>query len=260
MFSAPQTLSGLSPRITGPRLTDPIKVSASQSIKDQPTYLYQSENGITLKLVKPVITYYDVTGRTYRDTQNYVFLKRPLEKLRQSDAESNGEDNSKTKGNKRAVTLADIFSPSLLSYRISGSRDRFKLDVKETVLTSSFLITLPRWTTYDKASQKDQNKWDDLLCNAAHHELGHLRIRLDMLAETLDGYAKLPPAQSYKEMEELVIDYRKDISTHIQTRQDAYHIYNGGGTRRGMVELPYAELPFPWLEKPDVKTAEQLLE
>jgi hypothetical protein len=58
-------------------------------------------------------------------------------------------------------------------------------------------------------------------------------------------------------MEMITVEYRKDISARVQTRQDAYHVYNDGGVRRGMIELPYAELPFPWLEKPEVKTAEQ---
>lgn len=260
MFFAPTSLPMLSPRISGPRQTEPIKSTNTQWIKDQPTYLYKSERGVTLKLVKPVVEYYDLNGQRYRDVQNDMFSRRPLERLRETEARSSSdiqEEIEKT-GNGKAVTLADISSPSSLSYRISGLRDRYKLDVKNTVLTSSFLITLPRWTNYDQASERDQRKWDDLLCNAAHHELGHLRIRLDMLAETLDGYADLPPAGSFKEMEEIVIAYRKDINARVEARQDAYHIYNGGGTRRGMTELPYADLPFPWLENPEIKTAEQL--
>lgn len=260
MFFAPATLPTLSPRKNIPHKTTPMKARLTQSFSGQPSYLYKSERGVTLELVKPVIEYYDLKGKTYRDVREDIFSRRPLEVLRQAQTNLSSDRQNETEkmGDRKVVTLADIASPTSLSYYILGSRDRYRLDAKQTKLTASFKIRLPRWQTYDKASERDQRKWDDLLCNAAHHELGHLRIRLDMLAETLDGYADLPPAGSFKEMEEIVITFRKDINTRIEARQDAYHIYNGGGTRRGMVELPYADLPFPWLEKPNVKTAEQL--
>lgn len=276
LFSASAALPTLASRESGPRQTEPIKSADAQWIKDQPTYLYKSERGVTLKLVKPVVEYYTVYGQQYRDARKDIFTRRPLEILEKSENKIptgvekqiekrllernpkiiNLEVDLEKLRRKRVATLANISSPSSLSYQISGSRDRYRLDVKETVLTSSFLITLPRWIKYNQASERDQRKWDDLLCNAAHHELGHLRIRLDILAETLDGYADLPPAGSFKEMEEIVIAFRKDINARVEARQDAYHIYNGGGTRRGMVELPYEELPFPWLEEDEVKKVE----
>lgn len=276
MFAAPIKLSNLSPRETGPEQSEPIKSTDTQWIKDQPTYLYRSERGITLKLVKPVVDYYTVYGQTYRDARKDIFTRRPLESFERSnykipagfekDIKKRLAEKPKTIDpdlymekllEKRVTTLANISSPSSLSYQISGSRNRFRLNPKQTVLTPSFLITLPSWTKYDQASQSDQEKWDDLLCNAAHHELGHLRIRLDILAETLDSYADLPPAGSFKEMEDIVIAHRKEINARVEARQDVYHIYNGGGTRRGMIERPYAELPFPWLEKGEAKTAER---
>ena len=262
MFFAPATLSTLSPRVSSPHKTTPIKARLNNSYSGQPSYLYKSERGATLELVKPVIEYYDLKGRTYRDVRKDIFSRRPLEILRQAEkgTSSDTQDEIQKMGDRKIVTLADIASPTSLSYYISGSRERFQLNVKRTNLTVSFQIRLPRWQTYNQASEGDQKKWDDLLCNAAHHELGHLRIRLDMLAETLDGYADLPPASSFKEMEEIVIAFRKDINDRVEARQDAYHIYNGGGTRRGMVELPYAELPFPWLADSEIKTAEQLPE
>jgi len=245
IFNAPLSLPGLGPRKDGPLLIKPITADDGKTIINQPTYLYRSASGVTLKLVQPVVTYYNVSGRRYRDARKYIFDKRPLESMQSAKDRVSPETDSV---NPRAVTLAGILSPSSLSYTISGSRDRYKLMVKQTELTSAFLVTLPRWKNYETATASDQGKWDDLLCNAAHHELGHLRIRLVIQAETLDGYADLPPAQSREEMKNLTVDYRKDISERVQDRQEAYHVYNGGGTRRGMTELPYAELPFPWLE------------
>ena len=175
-----------------------------------------------------------------------------MKALREASAEYSPEiyDPREIEGQSRATVVADILSPTSLSYTLSGARDRYRLLVNRTVMTTAYLVTLPSWRNYDAASARDKARWDDFLCNAAHHELGHLRIRLDILAETLDGYASLPPAQSSEEMEEITVEYRTEISERVQARQSAYHIYNGGGTRRGMIELPYAELPFPWLEEP----------
>ena len=256
IFNAPKSLASLGPRQDGPLLTKPITAGDGKIIVNQPTFIYKSETGVTLKLVQPVVTYYSVSGRRYRDAQTYIFDERPLDSQRRGAADISSEDKP-THGQLRVATIAGILSPSLLSYTISGSRERYRLLVNQTELTAAFHVTLPRWKHYNVASARDKAKWDDLLCNAAHHELGHLRIRLDILAETLAGYADLPPAQSRAEMESLVINYRKDISKRVQDRQDAYHIYNEGGLRRGMTERPYAELPFPWLQDTEPKTAEQ---
>jgi predicted secreted Zn-dependent protease len=246
IFDAPETLRGVGQRLAGPLQTTPISAHENYIIQNQPTFLYKSQNGVTLKLVQPVFEYYEVSGRRYRHAQKDIFDRQPLKAVSQSKHVSPDTPSQNT--GSRTATLAFIHSPTSLSYTLSGSRDRYRLLPRQTVLTSAFLITLPRWTSYDTARPADQAKWDDLFCNAAHHELGHLRIRLDILAETLDGYAALPPASSYDEMEMITIEYRTEISARVQTRQDAYHVYNDGGVRRGMIELPYAELPFPWLE------------
>ncbi|MEP3655937.1 MAG: DUF922 domain-containing protein [Litorimonas sp.] len=262
VFDAPDRLPGLGPREIGPILDTPLSANDNYTIKDQPTFLYKSENGVTLKLVQPVFDYYEVSGRRFRDAQKDIFDRQPLRDLQRSETISSDTPARTTRT--RSATLAFIHSPTSLTYMLTGSRDRYRLAPQQTVLTSAFLVTLPRWTSYETARPSDQARWDDLFCNAAHHELGHLRIRLDILAETLDGYASLPPAASYDEMETITVDYRKDIGDRVQKRQDAYHVYNGGGIRRGMIELPYADLPFPWLESSqaegldDVKTAEQL--
>lgn len=262
VFYPPDRLPGLGPRELGPIQDTPLSANDDYTIKSQPTFLYKSENGVTLKLVKPVFDYYDVSGRRFRDAQKDIFDRQPLRNLQRSEGATTDTPTRNTRT--RSATLAFIHSPTSLSYMLTGSRDRYRLAPQQTVLTSAFLVTLPRWTSYETARPSDQAKWNDLFCNAAHHELGHLRIRLDILAETLDGYARLPPASSYDEMETITVDYRKEISDRVQARQDAYHVYNGGGIRRGMIELPYADLPFPWIERDgvespeDVKTAEQL--
>jgi len=253
IFSAPLSLPGLGPRQDGPFLANPITAGDNQIIVNQPTFLFKTESGVTLKLVQPVISYYDVSGRRFRDARKYIFDRQPLDSQRLAGEEVRPETR---RGRLRVATVAGILSPSSLSYTISGSRDRYRLVVNKTELTSAFLVTLPRWKNYGTASASDRSKWDDLLCNAAHHELGHLRIRLDILSETLDGYAGLPPAHSRAEMESLTVEFRKEISGRVQDRQEAYHVYNGGGTRRGMTELPYADLPFPWLETDDIPVQE----
>ena len=254
IFDAPLSLPGLGERQDGPVQSEPITASDNgQVIQNRPTFLYKSENGITLKLVEPAVEYYDVSGLRFRDVRNDIFDRKPLEKLRQSidkipptQIDDLGSDLPLE--NIRVTRAADIFSPSSLSYTVSGSRERYRLLINQTVMTSAFLVTLPRWKTYGTAAPREKAKWDDFFCNVVHHELGHLRIRLDILAGTLDGYASLPPAHSAEEMKSITIEYRTDISDRVQDRQDAYHIYNGGGIRRGMTELPYDQLPFPWLE------------
>ncbi|GGX67209.1 hypothetical protein GCM10011309_16080 [Litorimonas cladophorae] len=244
IFETPRSLSGLGPRQDGGPLTDPLKAVSAQDILNQPTYRFESRNGVTLRVVEPVVKYYQVTGRSFREAQSDIVKRKPLDESRNYDIDPDLISPDR-EGN--IATLANILSPTLLSYTTFGSRDHYRLLAGQTELTSAFVITLPAWKNYEDASAKDQAKWDDLVCNASHHELGHLRIRLDILAETLDGYAALPPAQTRAELGQLTADYRAEINARIDNRQDAYHIYNGGGLRRGMIELPYAELPFPWL-------------
>ncbi len=264
IFNPPERLPGLGPRKVGPVLSQPMTTLHKDTINNQPTSLYKSRSGVTLKLVLPLVKYYDVSGRRYKDAQNDIFDRQPLRTLREAKADYspdiyNPVDESDHNEGLRSAIVGDIFSPTTLTYGISGARDRFRIRINQTVLTSAFIVTLPRWENYDTASAADKAKWDDFFCNAAHHELGHLRIRLDMTAETLEGYANLPPAYSFDEMKAYVIDYQKDIDARIDERQAVYHIYNGGGSRRGMIELPYAELPFPWLKTQShpIKTVEQ---
>ena len=55
IFAAPETLPGVGPRQDGPLLTQSISASDRADIVNQPTFLYESDNGITLKLVQPVV-------------------------------------------------------------------------------------------------------------------------------------------------------------------------------------------------------------
>lgn len=243
IFDVPTTLPNLGPQEDGGILETPIRASYGQKISDQPTYLYKSQNGVTLRLVKPAIKYYNVSGENFRAAQTDIFESKPLKRPEDSLSE-----NDPSQDKRKTTILANISSPTTLSYHTYGSGSQYKLLPEKTTMTAAFLVTLPKWETYETASPKDQARWDDLLCNASHHELGHLRIRLDILAETLDGYASLPIGQPKAEIERQIKIYREDIDARIQNRQDIYHIYNDGGLRRGMTELPYAELPLPWLK------------
>ena len=243
IFDAPLTLPNLGPRTSGEKLAEPITASYGQKISDQPTFKYISQNGVTLRLVEPVVKFYTVLGKDFRAAQKDIFESKPLRR-----PENTEPQNEEIKDGPATTTLANISSPTSLYYYTYGSGSQYRILPEKTVLTSAFLITLPKWESYETATAADQAKWDDLLCNASHHELGHLRIRLDILAETLDGYAALPKGRPKAEIERQIKAYRQDINARIQKRQDAYHIYNDGGLRRGMTELPYAELPFPWLK------------
>ncbi len=244
IFDLPVTLSGVGPRRNGTLFTESMETIDSEDIRNQPTYLYKSENGVILRVVDPVVKYYPAYGRRFRDAHKDIIDRKPLDSLQ--DQTTEGELGATQ--DKKTATLANISSPTLLTFTSYGSRDHFRLMTGKTMLTAAFIVTLPRWTTYDIASPDEKAKWDDMICNAAHHELGHLRIRLDILAETLDGYAALPSATSSKALEALTTDYRADINASVNERQDAYHIFNGDGIRRGMTEVPYAELPLPWIE------------
>lgn len=244
IFNIPNRLVNLGPRNTGEILTEPLVTTIGSKLVGQPSYIFKSENGITLRVIEPLVEYYNIRGETYRAAQKDIFSRKPLEIIRAS--RPNGTSGIQNP-NSDAVTLADILSPTALSYTVSGRNDKYDVVTDRTRVTSGFLITLPRWEDYDRATPADRAKWDDLLCNAAHHELGHLRIRLDILAETVDGYAHFGTG-SEDELANKISEYREAVGDRIEARQNIYHIYNGGGLRRGMVELPYVELPFPWLE------------
>jgi len=237
IFEAPLELPNLGPRRDGGFLKEPINTGDNRIISNQPTFLFQSHKGVTLQLVQPVIEYYTVSGRSFRDAHKSIFETRPL------------KSSSETK-NPKAVTVANIYAPTNFSYMLLGSGDEYELVANKTTIVSAFLVTLPKWDNYSTASASDKAKWDASFCTSAHHELGHLRIRLDILAQTLDGYAYIPSDKPKDEIQRLANEYTRDINARIDARQNAYHVYNGGGLRRGMLELPYAELPFPWLEKP----------
>lgn len=247
IFDVPTTLPNLGPQEDGGILESHIRASYGQKISNQPTYLYKSQNGVTLRLVKPAIKYYNVSGENFRAAQKDIFESKPLKRPEDSLSE-----NDPSQDKRKTTTLANISYPTTLSYHTYGSGSQYKLLPEKTIMTAAFLVTLPKWETYETSSSKDQARWDDLLCKASHHELGHLRIHLDILAETLDGYASLPIGQPKAEIERQIKIYREDIDARIQNRQDIYHIYNDGGIRRGMIELPYAELPLPWLKDQSV--------
>jgi len=261
IFDAPLSLSGVSQRQKGPFLIDPIKTKFQRRIINQPTHLYKSKSGVTLKYVRPVIEYYDVSGLRYKDAKKDIHKRKPIETLRRARSEFSQKTKSGNKTDKKTKTtiVGSILYPSRLSYTIIGSRDRYRLNKTQTVITAAYYIMLPRWKNYGAAALSEQEKWDDFFCKVANHELGHLRVSLDLTAETLEGYAELPPAHSFDEMEEIVKTYRRKIYKRVRERQDAYHIYNGNGGRRGMRERPYVELPFPWLEThpAETKTVEQ---
>jgi len=163
---------------------------------------------------------------------------------------SSAKKSQKDTQKQRTVTLANISYPLSVSYVLTGHGDNYQLYPKDVEITAAYILTLPKWKTYRLASKADQDKWDDLFCKAIHHELGHLRINLDIISETLNGYAHLPRGVSTAKLTEAAKAYGEDVNAAVQKRQDIYHLYNGEGVRRGMVELPYAELPFPWLEAP----------
>ena len=249
IFDVPTSLTGVGERRDGGNLKSPISTNGGPSISNQPTYLFKSPSGVTLEVVQPVIHYYEALGRDFREAQADIFNRKPLES---PDPTRINYPDIELSGNKSKITtLANIRSPTSLSFSVYGHGDQYRLLTDQIVMTAGFLITLPKWTSYDFASPEDQANWDDLFCNAAHHELGHLRIQLDILAQTLDQYASLPKGIPSPELTQLTKQLQTDISEIIDERQDAYHIYNGGGLRSGMIEKPYAELPFPWLARSD---------
>lgn len=243
VFAAPLSLPGLEPREDGQLLIEAMTTNNGQKIINERTFLYKSPSGATLRLVEPVVHYYQVSGLNFREAHKDIFDRKPLKSSKVYRTQS-----TDTTATRKTTTLANIASPTSLSYMLYGSGDQYRITTEDVILTSGYLVTLPRWANYEMASNTDKMKWDDLLCSAAHHELGHLRIRLDILAETLEGYNNFPVGKSKEDLKQLAEAYQLEVNEHIQDRQDAYHIYNGGGIRRGMIELPYAKLPFPWLE------------
>lgn len=243
IFDPPLTLPGVTLYDANAVFTDSLNTQYGQTITNQPAYLFKSPSGATLQLVKPVVKYYSLSGTSFRETQRNLMDNKPLE------MPGDGLSNQNNSGDSReTTTLANIYAPTSLEYIMSGFGTQYDLVLDQLILTTGYLVTLPQWPNYGAASKVDQEKWDDLFCSAAHHELGHLRIRLDILAETLDGFASIPRGKSKADIQRLTEAYRLEISDSVDNRQDAYHIYNGGGIRKGMTELPYAELPFPWLE------------
>ena len=243
IFDPPLTLPGVTLYDANAVFTDSLNTQYGQTITNQPAYLFKSPSGATLQLVKPVVKYYSLSGTSFRETQRNLMDNKPLEMPGDRLSNQNNSGDSR-----ETTTLANIYAPTSLEYIMSGFGTQYDLVLDQLILTTGYLVTLPQWPNYGAASKVDQEKWDDLFCSAAHHELGHLRIRLDILAETLDGFASIPRGKSKADIQRLTEAYRLEISDSVDNRQDAYHIYNGGGIRKGMTELPYAELPFPWLE------------
>lgn len=248
IYDVPETLPGLGSRQKGDLVTKSLSDNTETNFLGATTHIYKTPKGSRLRLVKPQVQYYDATGQTFRDVRRDLQTRKPLDKSEREDGR---------------FTLGHIQSPSQTNYRYSrlGPKWRdgdYRIVAESFLLTSAYEITLPRWIEYNKASAADKSRWDDLFCMATHHELGHLRIQLDLLAETLEGYENLsgPTSEAFTDA---VSSYSDAVSERIQNRQDLYHIYNDGGVKRGMIELPYAELPFPWLiEMPEDKLVETI--
>jgi len=244
ILEPPEILPSLSSRRNGEKIRNPDMFEAYDETLNQESYLYSSADGVTLRLVQPIIKYYDVKGRNFRAAQKDIFDRQPL---KPSEKNETGPQNP-GKQNRRTVVLANIAYPISISYIVTGRKNKSRLLPEDVVISVANIVTLPRWTNYRLASSADKEKWDDLFCNAIHHEFGHLRIHLDLISETLNGYAYLPSDVSTDEITKAVAEYSKEVSAAVEKRQNAYHLYNGGGLRRGMIERPYAALPFPWLK------------
>lgn len=198
---------------------------------------YALSQGGTLRLTITDVGRIPVSGSSYIEAYRDLFDKRPLQ-----DSISRKADNH--------VVLADVKNRLALSYypkkNDETGRYQIKADSLTLILTAKVRVT--EWTEYSMASIEDQKKWDRLLCQSYHHELGHILVAAQILEEAEADLLNL----NAESLEALQLEQKNLFDTIGQRNIDLQNDYHDALDMMGKSlgrSKPYLELPFAWLKR-----------
>lgn len=198
---------------------------------------FTTKEGLKLVIIGPKVSYYIASANDFQEAKTFIRKAQPLgTTIIREDKEVTVLARMR---NTWSMTIRSTKNPNTGTYSLD--KDRF-------IFRYSYEIQLPYWTNYYSATSSDQTKWNKYFCRRLNHERGHLLIELDMLDRNMHRFDDLK-GSSHADLTAKTRALRDEILAKKKNRQTQYHILSDYSTKEGWYELPYEELPFPWLEE-----------
>ena len=196
---------------------------------------YRLAGGSRLVVAHPDVRTHEVTGGTFADAWTYMTRARPLQDRIAGASES-------------WAVLATVRNRVAVQY-LTDEVDGVHLIRPGSV---TFRVTprmqLADWSARAGASEEDRRLWDRKRCEHIHHELGHVAIAAQTLAERAPDFARIRGTETG--VERRVRAFMDDLDEVTRVRHDTYHAWIAGWGREIAHARPYGELGFPWLSDP----------
>ena len=201
--------------------------------RDGASTLYRLPEGGTLRIDGPAVERAPLFGATFADTQADLRARAPLD-LR-------GDHVAR-----RGVVLAQVRSEYNGELSLYGDGAGFGVSDGGAELLIQPTVYLASWDGYAAASPEDRARWDRALCEQSHHELGHILLAAQVMAEAEPGLSAIR-SDTREGISQEVRDGLNGMMAAIRERQALYHGEIVAMGERVADSRPYLEQPFSWL-------------
>ncbi len=203
---------------------------------DEGVYSYTLKSGVQIRYRMPKTKLVPVYGMDFEAVSKDFFKRRPIM-------------NPYLNRPGQATVLAQV-SPIWRTQYIDDRSDdgEYQIDPKSLIFELSPELTLADWVSYNTAKPDQKKLWDRHFCSSAHHEMGHILVSLQLLAQEQKSYLKLK-APNRKTLRGKLIAEQERTSFLIAQRQSEYHAYIAARPNEVMRSKSYLEQGFPWLKQ-----------
>ena len=196
-------------------------------------HLYQLPEGGTLRIEGPQVMRESVMGADFQSARANLYREAPFG-LRGRHGPGQG------------VVLAQVESEYHGEVSVTGSAMGFAGERGSSELRITPVVHLADWDGYDAASEADQALWDKSVCSQSHHELGHILVAAQVMAEAEGALTEVAsPTQTGISL--AIRTQLEDMMSRIKRRQDRYHAEIDAMGWQFADSRPYVDLPFSWL-------------
>ena len=198
--------------------------------------IYELPNGGHLKIRFWEVDSLPVRGKTFDEAYKDLMVKRPLQ-----DRVSRKVANE--------VVLANVTMKYRLGLRFTKTDDGLLYKIKPGTFSifQTAKVKVIDWADYHQADLVSREKWDKLTCESYHHELGHVLVAAQILAESEAAWLDLR-AEDQKAMSEKTDELFEQILERVRNRQKRYHEEIELMGPEVADARPYLELSFSWLK------------
>ena len=201
--------------------------------RDGISTLYTLPEGGELRIEGPVVRREPLAGATFQEALTDLRERAPLD-LRSGDGPLTG------------VVLARVDNEYNGELSLYGDANGFGANAGGAELLIQPTVYLASWAGYANASDSDRTLWDRALCEQAHHELGHILLAAQVMAEAEPGLSAIT-STTRAGISQAARDALNAMMAHIRARQELYHTEIKSMGESFADSRPYLELPFSWL-------------